>query len=117
MTSSASIHDLLSIGEIESAISLNEDAEAEIDRLPLLLRLLAAGQPLSAVPHLMPHTNVSHAIETDQTSDPFVNAVVSKLEDVAATHSAAESIDVLVNHLAPSISRRSRALAASSNAG
>lgn len=106
MSSSASIHDLLSIGEIESAISLNEDTEAEIDRLPLLLRLLAAGQPLSAVPHLISHTHSSHVHDAQQSSDPFVNAVVSKLEDVAATHSAAESIDVLVNHLAPSISRR-----------
>ena len=103
MPSPSSIHDLLSIGEIEAALASNEDMDAEIDRLPLLLRLLATGQPLSAVPHLMPH---SHVLNTDQTSDPFVNAVVSKLEDVAATHSAAESIDVLVNHLAPSISRR-----------
>ncbi|KAI2502942.1 hypothetical protein MHU86_11529 [Fragilaria crotonensis] len=103
MVSSSTIHDLLSIGEIEAALASNEDTEAEIDRLPLLLRLLATGQPLSAVPHLMPH---SQMLSTDQTSDPFVNAVVSKLEDVAATHSAAESIDVLVNHLAPSISRR-----------
>jgi hypothetical protein len=101
MASGQTIHDLLSIGEIEAALSSNQESDAEIDRLPLLLRLLAAGQPLSAVPHLMPNT-----LAPNQNSDPLANAVVSRLEDVAATHSAAESIDVLVTHIAPSISRR-----------
>ena len=101
MSSKDTIHDLLSIGEIEAALSSNQEKEAEIDRLPLLLRLLATGQPLSAVPHLMPNTPSPR-----QNTDPLINAVVSKLEDVAATHSAAESIDVLVTHIAPSISRR-----------
>lgn len=101
MASGETIHDLLSIGEIEAALSSKRESDAEIDRLPMFLRLLAAGQPLSAVPHLMPNTHTPK-----QNSDPLVNAVVSKLEDVAATHSAAESIDVLVTHIAPSISRR-----------
>jgi hypothetical protein len=101
MASRETIHDLLSIGEIEAALSSRRESDAEIDRLPMLLRLLAASQPSSAVPHLMPNT-----LAPKQNSDPLVNAVVSKLEDVAATHSAAESIDVLVTHIAPSISRR-----------
>lgn len=109
--SKGNIHDLLSIGEIESALSSNDEKQAEINRLPLFLRLLASGQPLSAVPNLMPNQptieiNDNNSSKKTNATDPFVNAVVSRLEDVAATHSAAESMDVLVSHIAPSTCRR-----------
>lgn len=94
------MHDLLSIGEIQSALS-HQYKQGEIDRLPLFLRLLATAQPLSAVPHLLPNSDPPPG-----SKDPLVNAVVAKLENVAAKHSEAESIDLLTGHIAPTITRR-----------
>jgi len=92
---------MLSIGDIESALPYNKSSQAEVDRLPLLLRLLTTAQPLASVPSLIDSTTKSNS-----GSDPFVDAVVSRLEHVAATHSAAEAIDMLTGHICSTISRR-----------
>lgn len=103
--SEASIHDWLAIGDIDRALSGDQrNLKEEINRLPLFLRLLSAAQPLAAIPVLFPAKDQSQQ-STSQT-DPLLNSVVFKLEDVAATYSEAEGIDVLTSHYAPVLSRR-----------
>ena len=89
--SEASIHDWLAIGDIDRALSGDQrNLKEEINRLPLFLRLLSAAQPLAAIPVLFPAKDQSQQ-STSQT-DPLLNSVVFKLEDVAATYSEAEEI-------------------------
>lgn len=95
------LHDLLSMGEIESALSTSFSSSTESDgdmrlgiRLPLLLRWLTAAQPLATMSKLdkSPGSNIASP-----------NSVAPLLEDVAAAHHDAENIEVLVSSLAPTI--------------
>lgn len=97
------LHDLISIGEIESALStsVSSPTESEGDtslgiRLPLLLRWLTAVQPL-----------VTTSPKLDEISGPHtvacVHSVAPLLEDVAAAHHDAENVEVLVSSIAPAV--------------
>ena len=104
-----SLHDFLALGELEKALDTEKrqgkdshHRKEEIRRLPLLLRMLSASQPLSSIPSI---TQESAPIE-EKTTDPLVEQVVSRLEDVAATYSAAEGVDVLTLHHAPTTCRK-----------
>ena len=99
------LHDLISIGEIESALSTSISSATESDgdtslgiRLPLLLRWLTAVQPLATT---------SPSPKLDKSSESHIaasaNSIAPLLEDVAAAHQDAENIEVLVSSLAPSI--------------
>lgn len=123
-SSPLSLHDSLALGEVELGLlskkhqtqtSSSTDLE-EIHRLPVLLRLLSSARPLSSIPTFPGGTTeqeegVSQArSETEGTNenndDPITNQVVTKLEDVAATYSVAEGVDVVACHLAPTICRK-----------
>lgn len=111
-TQLASLHDWLRLGEIELALSPEAQkgkdemcrGRDEIHRLPLMLRLLAGSQPLSSIPSI-PREEESDSSE-EGPIDSIIDGVVSRLEDVAATYSAAEGVDVLVSSLAPTIGRK-----------
>jgi len=108
-----SIHDWLALGELEVALAPHnlqskDDSDArrrkEIRRLPLLLRMLSASQPLSSIPSIS--SSRDSVREAGNTADPLVDQVTSRLENVAATHGVAEGVDALVSYHAPSISRK-----------
>ncbi len=99
------LHDLISIGEIQSALSTSISSSIESGgdtslgvRLPLLLRWLTAVQPLvtSSPSSKLEETSGSHIVAN-------ANSVAPLLEDVAAAHHDAENIEVLVSSLAPAI--------------
>ncbi len=104
--SHCALHDHLSTGEIESALSTSISSPTESDgdtynlgiRLPLLLRWLTAVQPL---------VTTSPSSQVDETLRPHrsacVHSVAPLLEDVAATHRDAENIEVLVSSIAPAV--------------
>ena len=80
-------HDLISIGEIESALSTSISSATESDgdtslgiRLPLLLRWLTAVQPLAT-------TSPSPKLDKSSESHTAASAnSIALLEDVAAAH-------------------------------
>lgn len=99
------LHDLISLGEIESALSTSISSSTESDgdtrlgiRLPLLLRWLSAAQPLAT---MSPSMKLDESPGSNIASSP--NTVAPLLEDVAAAHHDAENIEVLVSSLAPAI--------------
>lgn len=111
------LHDYMSLGEVEQGLCMSntvasetqDDGEStrtkhqleEIQRLPMLLRLLSTTRNLVSCSIL--NTN-------DETKgggdDPLVSRTVERLEHVAAIHSVAEGIDVVTCYLAPSMTRR-----------
>ena len=99
------LHDCLSLGEVELGLSTENRAGEEIQRLPLLLRLLSFTRPLSSV-SIFDILKDDDKDEDKEGSDPLVNTVVARLEHVAATYSVAEGVDVVTCHLVPSISRK-----------
>lgn len=105
-----SLHDALALGEIEAGLIAEKQARAEMEeihRLPVLLRLLSSSRPLSSVPSFPPNSGNTEEPGDQETSiDELADTVVSRLEDVAATYSCAESIDVLTNYLAPSLCKQ-----------
>jgi hypothetical protein len=96
------LHDLIAVGEIESAlstsISSNSGDKSLGIRLPLLLRWLTAAQPLATA---SPSPTLDDSTSTVLVASP--NAVVPLLEDAAAAHHDAENIEVLASSLAPAI--------------
>jgi hypothetical protein len=118
---SLSLHDALALGEIELGLSNDGPGEksrgggvsknvAELQRLPYLLRLLAKTRPLSAIPSLQdPSSSTSNNEETKEQQkhqqDPLLEAVVERLEHVAATYSMAEGVDVVTNYLVPALTK------------
>jgi hypothetical protein len=103
-----SLHDWLALGDLEVAFDPEKRNEEDLDRrndeirrLPLLLRILSASQPLSSIPSITQDTK-----SVEGTTDPLVDDVVSRIEDVAATYSEAEGVDALTSHHAPSICRK-----------
>ena len=108
-----SLHDCVSLGEIELGLAQDNKAVEEIQCLPLLLRLLSLTRPLSTVDIL--HTDEGKRLKSSSPSsgeiseaggDSLMNGLVARLEHVAATHSMAEGVDVVTCHLAPSMSRK-----------
>ena len=114
-----SLHDSLALGEVELGLTTEDQTSnsekqlGEIHRLPVLLRLLSAARPLSSVPSFWdaPNENGDNNDDDDPTTttavpiDELANQIVARLEDVAATYSVAEGVDVVACHLAPSICR------------
>lgn len=103
-----SLHDWLALGDLEVALAPEKRDEDDLGRrkdeirhLPLLLRILSASQPLSSIPSI-----IGQHTESVEGTDPLVDEVVSRLEDVAATYSAAEGVDALTSYHAPSICRK-----------
>ncbi|CAJ1953893.1 unnamed protein product [Cylindrotheca closterium] len=104
---SLSLHDSLALGEVELGLSqsqnddIDNDArrKQEIQRLPLFLRILSLARPLTAVPTFEDN-------ETNGIDDELVHRTVERLEDVAATYSMAEEVDVVTSYLAPNMSRK-----------
>ena len=100
---SEQLHDLISIGEIESALSTSISSTTGSDndtslgiRLPLLLRWLTSVQPLATA---SPQPN----LDKKSTQLRNLDSVSCLLEDVAAAHHNAENIEVLVSTLAPTV--------------
>lgn len=131
---SMSLHDCLSLGEIEAGLTWrqtigcdqngNEDDKKnddsrkqeeylrseEVQRLPYLLRLLSSTRPLASIhPFVASKKEESDDRPPDakDTSerDEYLDRIVDRLEDVAANYSVAGGIDVLTNHLAPAVAK------------
>lgn len=107
-TLTLSLHDCLSLGEVEQT---NGTAIEEIQRLPLFLRVLSLTRPLASISILEQQQDDDDDADADESNkarsgDPLVNRAVERLEHVAATHSVAEGVDVVTCHLAPSMSRK-----------
>jgi hypothetical protein len=99
------LHDLISIGEIISALSASLSSSSESDgdtrlgiRLPLLLRWLTAAQPFATISPSLKLEKHSHS-----NLGTIPDAVVPLLEEVAAAHHDAENVEVLVSSLVPAI--------------
>jgi hypothetical protein len=97
-----SLHDYLSLGEVELGLSSENPPGEEIQRLPFFLRVLSLTRPLSSIGIL----GDEEKEDGDDPPDPVVNQVVARLEHVAATYNVAEGVDVVTCHLAPSMSRK-----------
>lgn len=118
MSHHLSLHDCLSLGEI--ALGLQKDDKAnttnrsiqEIHRLPLFLRILSMTRPLSTITSLPSSEKREESEQNEQNNeeveekDDLVNQVVERLEQVAATYSVAEGVDVVTSHLAPTLCRK-----------
>lgn len=121
-----SLHDALALGEVESGLPTSSSSSTtehdndhqleEIQRLPILLRLLSAARPLSSIPSFGKEETTSKSNDDNDADaaddrnsaavcDALANRVVARLEDVAATYPVAEGVDVVACHLAPSICR------------
>ena len=123
-SASTRLHDLLSLGEIESALSSasKNDDGTELEqlalstRLPLLLTWLSVAQPLMTTsssyhtPTASASASADNALGNNTSSTPTptptkskttlppdVNAIVPLLEEVAAAHPDAENVEVLVS--------------------
>ena len=113
------LHDLLSLGEIESALSSSTNSQSDTDeksssgtqlsndaslglRLPLLLRWLSVAQPLADI---SPNLDAPKENKNSSKARPDPDVIVPLLEDVAASHPDAENVEVLVSALAPSVCR------------
>jgi hypothetical protein len=109
---SLSLHDSLSLGEIELGLSANHRPSLEeVRRLPILLRLLSSSRPLSSIPTFpLPTQDETEEIE-EPTSDEIIEEAVNRLEDRAALYSAAEGVEVVACHLAPFVCRKMSRLA------
>jgi hypothetical protein len=123
--SSLSLHDCLSLGEIELGLSStrrNDDEDdakrksiQEIQRLPLYLRILSLTRPLASISILGDDGDDEATLTTDTNNknnknnkreDALINRTVERLEHVVATYSVAEGVDVVTSYLAPNMSRR-----------
>jgi len=110
-TPTLNLHDLLSKGDVEAALTTNKASATDYKvrdnndefgiRLPLLLRLLSVAQPLA-------NTVQNNDIQSDElssstTQSPNPNVIVPLLENIAASYPDAENIEVLVSSIAPSV--------------
>jgi len=107
-TSSRTLHDCLSLGEVEQGLRMATGQDLvleEIERLPMLLRLLSTMRNL-VVPHspiLGDDENSKNNNSEENETDPLVYQTVEQLEHVAAIHSVAEVVDVVTCYLAPTL--------------
>jgi hypothetical protein len=107
-----SLHDSLALGYVELGLKSDEKTDQsemeEMERLPVLLRLLSSSRPLSSVPTFSTKKE-DPSLSTTLTPTPLIDEVateiVARLEEVAATYSVAEGVDVVACHLAPSLCR------------
>lgn len=123
------LHDCLSLGEVELGLTqlpqpsdnaveytgaeksilsttICDTKDDEIDRLPILLRILQSSRPLSSIPIFADMTPTSLSGENhDDTTDSTVSEVANRLEDRAALYSATEGVQVVACHLAPAVTR------------
>ena len=143
-TLSLSLHDCLSLGEIELGLERRQSVHTnhkddtdekgsgkdisrqqeeylrsveEVRRLPYLLRLLSSTRPLASVQSFVASKSKPKGDNDKQISvgaadtnisnddDDYLDRIVDRLEDVAATYSVAGGIDVVTNHLAPSVAK------------
>jgi hypothetical protein len=148
-SSSLSLHDCLSLGEINLGLEKryevndtddnnnnnnnnnnNDDQQQkkqylrsveEIRRLPYLLRILSRTRPLASIQSFTTMKKSNSKTDDDDNDeegettsvksnentnkDDDVDRLVDCLEDVTATYSVAEGIDVITNHLAPSVAK------------
>jgi hypothetical protein len=142
-TLSLSLHDCLSLGEIELGLERRQSVHTnhkgdvdeelsgndlswrqeeylrsveEVRRLPYLLRILSCTRPLASIQSFVALKSKPEEDEDKQTSvgtadtnvsddDDYLDRIVDRLEDVAATYSVAGGIDVVTNHLAPSVAK------------
>jgi hypothetical protein len=88
-----SLHDSVALGEVELGLSATGPCKEEVQRLPILLRLLSRARP---------PTSTKDSGEDDQVIQQAVNL----LEDRAAIYSEAEGMEVVACHLAPFCCRR-----------
>lgn len=96
------LHDYLSLGEVEKGLettSNQNNVNEEIQRLPLLLRLLSATRNLVQVSILSDPDNSTYGKNTDS----LLYKTVDRLEHVAAVHSVSEVVDVVTCYLAPTL--------------
>jgi hypothetical protein len=112
-----SLHDSISLGEVELGLSCeHRPSEEEVRRLPLLLRLLSSSRPLSSIP-TFPLPPLDEEDENDELlssksdTDVIIQQAVNRLEDRAALYSAAEGVEVVACHLAPYVCRKISRLA------
>ena len=125
LLSTLSLHDCLSLGEVELGLHLSaqqqQSASAsttpsdasrdriaalrkrEILRLPKLLRLLSMTRTLAPLSIL---GSVPNDDSSSSTKDALVTRTVERLEHVAASHSVAEGVDVVTCHLTPTLTRK-----------
>jgi hypothetical protein len=114
-----SLHDSISLGEVELGLSCeHRPSDEEVRRLPLLLRLLSSSRPLSSIPTFpLPPLNADEDDENDDVlssksdTDDVIQQAVNRLEDRAALYSAAEGVEVVACHLAPYVCRKISRLA------
>lgn len=120
----SSLHDCLSLGDVEEGLSLDGELEEQRLRLPILLRLLNASRPHASIPTFAgwndhhqpppqepnnddnPELLIPTNLTDSTTADALVDHVVSKLEDMAATHAGAEAMDVVTLSIVPSVTRK-----------
>jgi len=96
-----SLHDSLSLGEVETGLSTEiRPVVEEVHRLPALLRLLSSSRPLSSIPSFKPEDSI------EESRDEVIEEAVQRLEDRAALYSVAEGVEVTACHLAPSVCRK-----------
>ena len=110
--SSRSLHDCLSLGEVEQGLRMTTGQDLvleEIERLPMLLRLLSTMRNL-VVPHSPilgdDENSKNNSSHEDNDTDPLVYQTVEQLEHVAAIHSVAEVVDVVTCYLTPTMTSR-----------
>jgi hypothetical protein len=111
-----SLHDSISLGEVELGLSSeHRPSEEEVRRLPLLLRLLSSSRPLSSIPTFpLPPIDDNDDDDDDnksESTDVIIQQAVNRLEDRAALYSAAEGVEVVACHLAPYVCRKISRLA------
>jgi hypothetical protein len=110
-----SLHDSISLGEVELGLSCeHRPSEEEVRRLPLLLRLLSSSRPLSSIPTFPlppPDDEDEENDELSSDTDVIIQQAVNRLEDRAALYSAAEGVEVVACHLAPYVCRKISRLA------
>jgi hypothetical protein len=103
-TSQLALHDAMALGEIEM---VHESSVSELERLPLLLRILSSSRPLAGIPTILPNTDKQAEEENDEDAiDEVIQQAVERLEDRAALYSEAEGIEVVTSHLAPFCCRK-----------
>lgn len=121
------LHDCLALGEFEKGLDLSSafssdndldvtktsneqvgSTDEEIHRLPLLLRLLHASRPLSSIPTFTDCGSEllrKHDDYDANGEDQLIGEVVARLEERAAAYSAAEGVQVVACHLAPTVTK------------
>jgi hypothetical protein len=107
-----SLHDSISLGEVEQGLSTGPTPLAEeMHRLPTLLRLLSSARSLANIPKFDLEKLEKEKADKEQDddaaddADELMDEAVRRLEDRAAIYSVAEGVEVVSCHLAPVMCR------------